>query len=217
MEGIRRGTSRTNRENPLIASLSGILKVKTPTEILLEVNGVGYALSIPFSTFEKLGDVGSPTFILTYLHVREDILQLYGFASEQERFLFKLLISITGIGPRIAQGILSGIAVEDLRRYISSGNIAALTSIPGVGKKTAERLIVELRDKIGKIAAVETAAGPADRNAEIRSEALLALTSLGYQRPVAEKAIRQALGESDGATPSLEELIKRALRFTAAR
>ena len=203
----------------MIASLSGILKIKTPTEILVDVNGVGYGVIIPLSTFEKLGDVNSPVSLFTHLHVREDALQLYGFATEEERFLFKLLISVSGIGPKLAQGILSGISVADLKSHIAKENIAAITGIPGVGRKTAERLVIELRDKIGKLGEhVPLAAmGPAEREAEMRQEALLALTSLGYNRPVAEKAIRQVLNESAGSDISLQDLIKRALRYTSAK
>lgn len=199
----------------MIASLTGILKVKNPTEILLDVHGVGYAVTIPLSTFERLGEVGSSATILTHLHVREDALQLFGFATDDERVFFKLLISVNGIGPKIAQGILSRIAVSDLKQHISKENISALTAIPGVGRKTAERLVIELRDKIGKI----DAAGPASigrpgGEEELREEALLALTSLGYNRPVAEKALRQVLAEMKGEELSLQNLIKKALRYT---
>lgn len=200
----------------MIASLSGILRVKNPTEILLEVNGVGYALSIPLSTFEKLGNVDAPVFLYTYLHVREDTLQLFGFATERERSLFRLLISVSGIGPKIAQGILSGISALQLNDYISSGNVSALTAIPGVGKKTAERLIVELRDKVEKLA-LGTTVVPENRTEAVRNEALLALTSLGYQRSSAEKAIRMALSEPSSDELSVEELIKRALRHTGQK
>jgi Holliday junction DNA helicase RuvA len=199
----------------MIASLTGILKVKNPTEILLDVHGVGYAVTIPLSTFEKLGEVGSSATILTHLHIREDAVQLFGFATDEERLSFKLLISVNGIGPKIAQGILSRIAVSDLKQHISEENISALTAIPGVGRKTAERLVIELRDKIGKIGA----AGPAsvarpDGEEELRQEALLALTSLGYNRSVAEKALRQVLTEMKGEKLSLQNLIKKALRYT---
>jgi Holliday junction DNA helicase RuvA len=203
----------------MIASLSGTLRVKTPTEILVDVNGVGYGVLIPLSTFEKLGDLNAHVTLFTYLHVREDALQLYGFATEEERFLFKLLISVSGIGPKIAQGILSGISVADMKSHIAKGDLAALTAIPGVGKKTAERLIIELRDKVGKLAeqVPSAAMGPADQEAGMRQEALLALTSLGYNRQVAEKAIRQVLNESAGTGISLQDLIKRALRYTSPR
>jgi Holliday junction DNA helicase RuvA len=203
----------------MIASLSGILKVKTPTEVLIDVNGVGYGVIIPLSTFEKLGDLDSHVSLFTHLHVREDALQLYGFATTEERFLFKLLISVSGIGPKIAQGILSGISVTDLKSHIAKEDLAAITAIPGVGRKTAERLIVELRDKVGKLAehVPSAAMSPADREADMRQEALLALTSLGYNRPVAEKAIRQVLNESAGTGISLQDLIKRALRHTSTK
>jgi holliday junction DNA helicase RuvA len=199
----------------MIASLRGILKCKSPTEILVDVGGVGYAVSIPLSTYSTLGELESPVHLLTYFHVREDAMQLYGFGTEAERRYFKLLISITGIGPKIAQGILSGISVTDLRQHIVGGNIAALTSIPGIGKKTAERLVVELRDKIGKSeepSAQSTMTG--DRNTEIRNEALLALLSLGYNRISAEKAIRLALNDGSGSELNVEELIKKALKYS---
>ncbi|MEK6566265.1 MAG: Holliday junction branch migration protein RuvA [Bacteroidota bacterium] len=199
----------------MIASLSGTLKYKSPTEVLVEVNGVGYSLSIPLSTYEKLGPVSSPVALLTYLHVREDALQLFGFITEAERHLFKLLISVSGIGPRIAQGVLSGMSASELKQHIVRGNIAALTAIPNVGKKTAERLILELRDKVGK----EEPAGalPPDQRESAHSESLLALTSLGYNRQAAEKALRMAMQELDGTSVSVEELIKRALRHVSSK
>ncbi len=201
----------------MIASLTGILKHKSPTEVLVDVNGVGYSVSIPLSTYSGLGEVDAPIHLLTHLHVREDALQLFGFATESERELFRRLIGISGIGPKTAQGILSGIAVADLREYIASGNIGALTAIPGVGRKTAERLVVELRDKIGAVgSSTDFAATPSDTNAQVRNEALLALTSLGYNRIAAEKALRSALQDSHGNRLSLEELIKKALKHSGA-
>ena len=199
----------------MIASLTGILKVKNPTDIVLDVHGVGYAVTIPLSTFEKLGEVGSSATILTYLHVREDVMQLFGFATDEERVFFKLLISVNGIGPKIAQGILSRIAVSDLKQHISTENISALTAIPGVGRKTAERLVIDLRDKMGKIDAAGSASSfQPDGEEGLRQEALLALTSLGYNRPIAEKALRQVLTEMKGERISLQNLIKKALRYT---
>lgn len=202
----------------MIASLTGILKAKSPTEILLDVGGVGYAVTIPVSTFEKLGDPGKELTILTHLHVREDALQLYGFATNEERFLFKQLISVSGIGPRLAQGILSGISVADLHSYLVNGNVPALTAIPGVGKKTAERLIVELRDKLTK---ADLAAGSLLREgepgADARTQALMALVSLGFSKPSAEKAILTVLKETNGETPAVEELLKRSLRIVTSR
>ena len=202
----------------MIASLTGILKYKSPTEILVDVNGVGYTVSIPLSTYEKLGDVGSYVSLLTHFHVREDAMQLFGFFSDEERRLFKLLISVSGIGPKIGQSILSGMNVEELRSHLLGGNAVALTAIPGVGKKTAERLILELRDKVGKaISEIESISALGMESASMRAEALQALTSLGYNLPVAEKAIRLVLKESEGSVISLEELVKRALRHTNAR
>ena len=133
----------------MISALRGTLISKSPTEVIIDVHGVGYGISIPLSTYERLGETNAQTTLLTYLHVREDIMQLYGFFTEEERSLFRLLISVSGIGPKMAQGILSGIPAGDLKNHITSGNIGALTTIPGVGRKLGERLVVELRDKIG--------------------------------------------------------------------
>lgn len=200
----------------MISSLQGTLIRKSPMEITVDVNGVGYGLSIPLSTYAALGGLNTTVSLFTFLHVREDALQLYGFATEDERNLFKLLISVSGIGPKMAQGILSGIGVTDLKLHIADGNLGALTTIPGVGRKLGERLIVELREKISKLEpGTSTAATPADKLSLIRGEALLALTSLGYQRMIAEKSVRAALQEADGREVSLEELIKTALKHTS--
>lgn len=197
----------------MIASLNGTLVSKSPTEVVLDVHGVGYSVNIPLSTYERLGQLNAPIMLLTYLHVREDNLQLFGFSTEEERSLFKLLISVSGIGPKMAQGILSGITAGDLKNHIVRGNIGALTTIPGVGKKLGERLVVELRDKIGKLEIGTALTGPApDEQSRIRSEALLALLSLGYSRPLAEKALRAALQENNGQQSTIEGLIKSSLR-----
>jgi Holliday junction DNA helicase RuvA len=200
----------------VIARLAGKLAAKSPTEILVDVGGVAFALSIPLSTFERLADVGTQVSVYTHLHVREDALQLYGFFTEEERELFRTLISVNGIGPKMAQGILSGIPVADLKSHILSGNSGALTAIPGVGRKIAERLVVELRDRISKSAGTSFPEGTSAMNgSRVRSEALLALTSLGYNRAAAEKAIRGAVQESVEAEHSVESLIKAALRHAA--
>jgi Holliday junction DNA helicase RuvA len=202
----------------MIATLTGILKFKSPTEILVEVHGIGYTISIPLSTYEKLGDLGSSVSLLTHFHVREDAMLLFGFSTEEERRLFKLLISVSGIGPKIAQSTLSGMNVEELKSHIVGGNVNALMAIPGVGRKTAERLIVELRDKAGKtLAESEPISVIGMATAAMRIEALQALTSLGYNQQIAEKAIRLVVKEAEGSTISLEELIKRALRHTNVR
>ncbi len=196
----------------MIASLQGVLREKKPTEILLEVGGVGYGVSIPLSTFERLGETGSTVRLLTHLVVREDLLQLYGFLSAEERETFRLLMSVTGIGPRMAQGILSGIGVADLQEAISRGDLSALTAIPGVGRKLAERLVVELRDKLGKLARAGDAPGSGVPGASgNREEAILALISLGYNRPTAERAVAAAIKNDPSCAGSLQSLIKSAI------
>ena len=200
----------------MIARLSGTLASKSPTEIVVDVGGVSFAVSIPLSTFEHLGEAGNPVAVFTHLHVREDALQLYGFYTEGERELFRMLIGVSGIGPKMAQGILSGITASELKNHILTGNAGALTAIPGVGRKTADRLVVELRDRLSRAGAGGPGlpAFPGD-GAGVLGEALLALTSLGYSRAAAEKAIRGAVQESRGADASVESLIKAALRHAA--
>ena len=198
----------------MIASLTGILKTKSPTEVLLDVNGVGYGISIPFSTFEKLSELNTRITLLTHLHVREDALQLFGFLTEDERFFFRILISVSGIGPKIALGILSGISVKELRNHIVGGNVGALTAIPGIGRKTAERLILELREKVtGPEGSSLNIPRPLDT---LRAQALMALTSLGYSKLTAEKAMQRVFSESGSEELTLEEIIKRALRYTTS-
>jgi len=198
----------------MISTLQGTLVSKSPTEVVIDVGGVGYGLHIPLSTYEATGGVGSNVKLYTHLHVREDALQLYGFASEQERAVFRLLVSVNGVGPRMAQGILSRSSVSEFKNHIAQGNLSALTAIPGVGRKTAERLVVELREKVVRLEP-ETSlqAGAADPQSQTRSEALLALISLGYTRSVAERALRGAIQESGSS--SVEALIKAALRNAA--
>jgi Holliday junction DNA helicase RuvA len=198
----------------MIAFLTGRLRAKSPTETVVEVNGVGYALLIPVSTYERLGGVGEQVTLHTHLHVREDVLQLYGFATEDERSMFRLLLGVNGIGPRMAQGVLSGMSPPDLRKTILQGNVAALTSIPGVGRKTAERLVVELREKIGRAESAAEMPGDTGTPSHIWSEAMLALTSLGFSRPAAEQALRNALRQP-GTGNTVEALIKRALQQIA--
>jgi holliday junction DNA helicase RuvA len=196
----------------MISHLNGKLVTKSPTEIVIDVHGVGYSVSIPLSTYEKLEHAEGEVRILTYLHVREDAMHLYGFATEAERDLFKMLISISGIGPKMAQGILSGLNPDEFKEAVTNGNIAALTAISGVGRKTAERLIIELRDKIGKTGETEPAVIPGSKQMKIRAEAIIALMSLGYTRQNAEKALQTVLRESVEKEPTLEGLIKKALR-----
>jgi len=196
----------------MIAQLEGVLSEKTPIRIILDVNGVGYDLLIPISTFDKLGEVGSKVKLLTYLHVRDDILQLFGFSTLKEKGMFTHLISVAGIGPKLALGILSGRTVDGLTRSIVNGDTANLTQLSGVGKKTAQRIVLELRDKLAKEiteSELAPASGEPLSNGKLE-EAVLALVSLGHNRNTAENTLLKVLGaEPDLA---LDELIKRALQ-----
>ena len=199
----------------MISHLRGKLVQKSPTEIVIDVNGVGYQVHIPLSTFEKIDKADGEVTILTYMHVREDAMILFGFATEAEREIFRMLISISGIGPKIAQGILSGISTNDLREAVLMNNIDALTSISGVGRKTAERIILELRSKLGKIEFTETTITPTSQQLKARSEAIIALMSLGFNRTSAEQTLRSVLSESTNKELSVEEMIKKALHHSA--
>ena len=202
----------------MIAHLSGTLLAKHATSVVVEVGGVGYELTIPVSTFYDLGDTGGPVKLRVYTHVREDALQLFGFRTERERELFTMLISVSGIGPKSGVAMLSGLSADEIVSAIRSNNLARLTSIPGVGRKTAERLVIELRDKMPKLSSPaldeEIATGAAARAAPtedaLREDTLSALLNLGYQKAAAEKAITHAL--SEGGDLSVEVLLRRSLR-----
>lgn len=196
----------------MITFLHGILAKKSPTEIVVDVHGVGYAVNISLSTYEQLPEINSEIHILTYHHIRDDAHLLYGFMNENEREMFKLLISVSGIGPKMAQTILSGVRPEELIRTIAHSALSSLTAIPGIGKKTAERLIVELKDKVTKIEETEKIIDLPTSSSSIRHEALNALMSLGYSREKGEQALRTVINQLHGKTISLEELIKRALQ-----
>lgn len=198
----------------MISYLKGILAKKSPTEIIVDVGGMGYSVNISLSTYEQLPEVNSSVHILTHHHVREDAQLLYGFFTQDEREIFRLLISVSGIGPKMAQTILSGIQPEELIRTISQGSIGSLTAIPGVGKKTAERMIVELRDKVTKMGTRIPVSGALPNSASIRGEALAALLSLGFTREKAEQSLRAVLNESDGSDLVVEEMIKKALKVS---
>lgn len=199
----------------MISHLRGKLVQKSPTEITIDVNGVGYQVHIPLSTFEKIDKLDGEVIILTHMHVREDAMILFGFATEAERDLFRMLISISGIGPKIAQGILSGISTNNLREAIQLGSVEVLTSISGVGRKTAERIVLELRSKLGKIDFAESNLTPTSHQLKARSEAIIALMSLGFNRTNAEQTIRTILSESVNKELSVEELIKMALHHSS--
>lgn len=193
----------------MISYIQGKLTIKTPTAIVVETGGIGFQLSIPLSTYEALGDIGQDIRILSHLHVREDLLQLFGFATENEKRLFQLLISVTGIGPKVAQGILSGISVIEFESAIRKQDIEILVRIPGVGKKTAERLILELREKIGEIKPGAEKVIPTGQPTFFE-EAVLALVSLGYKRLQAQEAVQTAIQGNPSAT--IEDILRKALQ-----
>ena len=205
----------------MIAHLNGRLLSKEPNSVIVDVSGVGYEVSIPLSTFYELENEGSNVQLRIYTHVKEDALQLYGFKTERERSLFVNFISVSGIGPKIGIAMLSGMSADELINSIKSNNLARLTLIPGVGRKTAERLIVDLREKMTALAAtqVEAETGTSTdtpvRSSEddVRSQALSGLLNLGYQKSAAEKAIDSVLSEE--SDPTVESVLRRGLRKLA--
>ena len=205
----------------MIAHLSGTLLFKQTTTVIIEVGGVGYEVTIPLSTFYDLEDAGANIRLRIYTHVREDVLQLYGFKTARERELFQQLISVSGIGPKLGITMLSGMSADEIIASIRTNNLARLTSIPGVGRKTAERLVIELRDKIAALSspaleeefAAQSGAGALASEDAVRDDALSALINLGYQKAAAEKAITSAMQE--GGEVSVEMILRRALRTLA--
>jgi len=189
----------------MIGFLTGKVISAKPTQVILDVNGVGYNVSISINTFEKIsGEENISLFIHT--KVKEDSISLFGFHSEAEKEMFELLISVSGIGPKSAISLLSGITTDDLKHAITNGNVSRITAVPGIGAKTAERLILELKYKVNDIK--EDGVKPAE--VSIQSEAVAALSTLGYNLSNAEKAVNKILLEDLNC--SLEELIKRALK-----
>lgn len=202
----------------MIAYIQGIVSEKSPTRTVIDVNGIGYEILIPISSYDKIGAVGETSRLLTYQHVREDVLQLFGFSTPEEREMFLLLISISGIGPKSALGIISSISVKDLKQAIAHENITLLTAVPGIGKKTAQRIVVELKDKVDKMGTTRDSVSglPVTGSSQTADEAMMALISLGYHKAIAEKAIVRALQEKNGTPGSLQELIKTALRYASS-
>jgi Holliday junction DNA helicase RuvA len=194
----------------MISSLKGTLLEKTPTRIVLDVGGIGYGVNVPLSTYERLGDAGGQAELLTHLHVREDALDLYGFATAEEKELFELLILVSGIGPRLALGILSGSEARSFAEAVASANYAMLTTISGVGKKLAERIVVELKEKIGDLIPAPEKVAAAGQRFPHYNDAVLGLVSLGLTRASAAKALNRIMSEG-GDRLTLEELIRRAL------
>jgi len=188
----------------VIAHLRGKLTQKDPARVVVDVNGVGYEVFIPLTTFTALPETGSEVSVDIHTHVREDLIALYGFSTRRERMIFEKLMTISGIGPKLAVTILSGGSVEDLVGAIKRGDLVRLTAIPGVGKKTAERIILELKDKLQEFVEAQVKAG-------VEVDVLSALQNLGYNAALAEGAVRRAIdGDRD---PAFDVLFKRALQI----
>jgi len=201
----------------MIAFLTGKLLEKQANTVIVDVGGVGYEVTIPLSTFYELGEPGSGVELRIYTHVREDAIQLFGFKTARERDLYLKLISVQGIGAKSGVTMLSGMSADEIVAAIRSNDLGRLTAIPGVGRKTAERLVIELRDKVGELAA---AAGvgtsisvnqlPADA---VFDDALSALVNLGYQKAAAERALKKVV--QDGTEMSVQKLLRRSLQLLA--
>lgn len=196
----------------MIAQIRGRLLRKQPQEAVVDVSGVGYRVTIPLSTFYRIGEPGAEVTLLTHTHVREDALALFGFLTAVEQTLFERLIGVSGVGPKLAVSILSGIEAPELAQALRSSDLARLTRIPGVGKKTAERLVLELKDKLQDVsAAAEAEAAPGGAADDIVS----ALLHLGYSRPEAERAAERAMREHGESR--FEDLLRFALQAVSRR
>ena len=197
--------------------LSGRLIEKTAASAVVEAGGVGYYLSIPVSTFTALPEIGQSVKILTYFVVREDVQQLYGFFTEEERQLFRLLLSVSGIGPKTGLTVLSGVSIHDLKRAILDNDLVLLTSVPGVGRKTAERLVVELREKIvvDEKRGAGLPRGKMPQQDDLIEDSLRALVELGYRKQNAQDAVRKAVKSLEGEKISVPDLIRVALKYVS--
>src|SRR5262249_28206113 len=190
---------------PMIAFLRGRLLEKRPNQLIMDVNGVGYNVQIPVSTFSQLPNRGSEAQLFVYTHVREDTLALYGFLTEKEKVLFEKLISVSGIGPRLAVTLLSGLDADELTSAIRRGDVQRLVRVPGVGRKTGERLVLELREKLGPLEAEPQAVSGPDE------DVISALLNLGCSRPAAEAAVLKA--RQNGVAQEFEPLFRAALQI----
>jgi Holliday junction DNA helicase RuvA len=202
----------------MITFLDGTLASALPTQAIVNVGGVGYEVFIPLSSYDKLPAAGRPVHILTHLHVREDAQILYGFMTAAERDLFRLLVNhVSGIGPKLALAVLSGMSVSNFKSAVVNADIASLSRISGLGKKTAERIVLELKDKLGVVAAWEAASAAHAPTAEQSqaNEAVLALIALGYKQVDAHKTVRE-LQEKERDIRTAEELVKMALKRMAS-
>ncbi len=194
----------------MIALLRGTLVEKAPSRLIVEVAGVGYDVQVPLSTFYGLGEPGSDVLLRVHTHVREDVIALYGFATALEQDLFERLIAISGVGPKLALAVLSGIEPAELIRAVRGQDVARLTAIPGIGKKTAERIGLELKDRLPASLQAAGAPGAAAPGDQLRSDLVSALLNLGYQRAAADKAIDKALKSSPDA--AFEQALRDTLR-----
>lgn len=195
----------------MIRSLTGTLTHKSTGHLIVDVGGIGFQVSVPLSTYCALPETGEKIRLSIYTHVREDTLALYGFQADEEIAIFELLLSISGIGPKLALNVLSGIGSSELASAIAGGDRAVLSSVPGIGKKTAERIILELQDKVLKLGVLPSAGQTAPREDQVCEDAISALVNLGYSRPISERAVRAVL------TPdaSFELVIRQALASLA--
>lgn len=199
----------------MFSYLQGILAEKSPTQIVLDVGGVGYEVFIPLSTFTHLPEKGEKVLLQTHVYIREEAHQIFGFLTAEERNLFRLLISVSGIGPKTGLTALSGLALEDLKQAIVHEDLAALTGIHGIGRKTAERIVIELREKIlVETRTVEKKTGEKVSQEEaLVEDTVLVLLSLGYKKPQAQDAIKKAVSSSQGRRFSVEELVRAVLKI----
>ena len=193
----------------MIAQLSGTLAHKMPGEIVVDVGGVGYQIYIPLNVFYSMPEIGAPVSLYIHTHLREDALQLFGFQELSDKQIFLLLNGVAGIGPKLAVNILSGISADELAQAIRDGDQHRLVSIPGVGKKLAERMLVELRDKLAALRPQPAESAPADQRPQLMRDAVSALVNLGYRQAEVEKNVRDSL---HSGKHSLEDVIKDVLR-----
>ncbi|NKE72773.1 Holliday junction branch migration protein RuvA [Candidatus Manganitrophus noduliformans] len=200
----------------MIAFLTGTILEKTPSTLIVEVHGIGYQIFIPLNTFYRLPEVKESVSLHVHTHVREDALQLYGFLSPLEKELFLLLLGISGVGPKVALGILSGMELTELVQALRDGNVDRLRAIPGVGPKTAGRLVLELREKVNalSLAGLQTPVSAGSELDKTKEDALSALVNLGYHRTEAKRTVDK-IAEETGDSESVEGLIKKALKKLA--
>jgi len=200
----------------MIARLDGILIQKSAAQCIVDVHGAGYRVVVPLSTFYELPEAGCPVILQIHTHVREDAISLFGFHTEAEREVFELMISVSGIGPKLAVNVLSGISAGEWVRAIATEDVKRLTGIPGVGRKTAERMILELKDKAVKLGSVDATAGEAvSRTGEqVKDDALSALVNLGYRGSSAKETVDRIVQEATEPL-SLDKILKKALRILA--